>query len=237
MLADRYTEALREIPGLEPPFVPRLDRPELPVLPGPGHADYPLSRDELMQALLERGISTRRGIMNAHQEPAYAGHAAAGSASLGGRPGRGLLLPLYDGLSEDDQDYVIDCLRELASRAAIGASMTRPLVILGTGGRAYDLLDIVEAINAVTPTWEIVGFLDDAKPPGQPSPRVRGPGAAGRCSAVSESARSSTRSAATAASAIAPGDPGGDRPGGGAVRDAGAPGRLGLAACPTRVVV
>ena len=26
-----------------------------------------------MQALLERGISTRRGIMNAHQEAAYAG--------------------------------------------------------------------------------------------------------------------------------------------------------------------
>ena len=35
--------------------------------------------------------------------------------------------------------------------------MTRPLVILGTGGSAYDLLDIVEAINAVTPTWESSG--------------------------------------------------------------------------------
>ncbi len=46
--------------------------------------------------------------------------------------------------------------------------MTRPLVILGTGGSAYDLLDIVEAINAVqpTPTWKPIGFLDDARPAG-----------------------------------------------------------------------
>ena len=44
--------------------------------------------------------------------------------------------------------------------------MKRPLVILGTGGSAYDLLDIVEAINAVQPTWEPIGFLDDARPAG-----------------------------------------------------------------------
>src|SRR5437764_1320104 len=44
--------------------------------------------------------------------------------------------------------------------------MTRPLVILGTGGSAYDLLDIVGAINAVRPTWEPIGFLDDSRPAG-----------------------------------------------------------------------
>src|SRR4051794_15230058 len=40
------------------------------------------------------------------------------------------------------------------------------LVILGTGGNAQDVLDVVEAINAATPTWEIAGFLDDARSPG-----------------------------------------------------------------------
>ena len=44
--------------------------------------------------------------------------------------------------------------------------MTRPLVILGTGGTAYDLLDIIEAINAKKPTWELIGFLDDVQPVG-----------------------------------------------------------------------
>jgi sugar O-acyltransferase (sialic acid O-acetyltransferase NeuD family) len=42
----------------------------------------------------------------------------------------------------------------------------RPLVILGAGGNAYDVLDIVEAINAVAPAWEVVGFLDDRRPRG-----------------------------------------------------------------------
>ncbi len=44
--------------------------------------------------------------------------------------------------------------------------MTRPLIILGTGGSAYDVLDTVEAINAAAPTWKVAGFLDDARPAG-----------------------------------------------------------------------
>ena len=44
--------------------------------------------------------------------------------------------------------------------------MTRPLVILGTGGSAYDVLDIVAALNAESPTWKLAGFLDDARPAG-----------------------------------------------------------------------
>jgi sugar O-acyltransferase (sialic acid O-acetyltransferase NeuD family) len=45
--------------------------------------------------------------------------------------------------------------------------MPRSLIILGTGGSAYDVLDIVEAANAVRPTWQVEGFLDDARPAGQ----------------------------------------------------------------------
>ncbi len=40
--------------------------------------------------------------------------------------------------------------------------MTQKVIILGTGGSAYDILDTVEAINARAPTWELAGFLDDA---------------------------------------------------------------------------
>jgi sugar O-acyltransferase (sialic acid O-acetyltransferase NeuD family) len=45
--------------------------------------------------------------------------------------------------------------------------VSQSLIILGTGGSAYDVLDIVEAINAVTPTWHVAGFLDDAAEPGK----------------------------------------------------------------------
>lgn len=44
--------------------------------------------------------------------------------------------------------------------------MSRPLVILGSGGGAHDILDIVEALNAEAPTWELLGFLDDTRPAG-----------------------------------------------------------------------
>lgn len=39
----------------------------------------------------------------------------------------------------------------------------RELVIVGGGGHGRETLDIVEAINAVKPTWEFAGFVDDGK--------------------------------------------------------------------------
>ncbi len=38
------------------------------------------------------------------------------------------------------------------------------LIILGTGGSALDALDVLDAINADSPTWELLGFLDDSRP-------------------------------------------------------------------------
>ncbi len=36
-----------------------------------------------------------------------------------------------------------------------------PLIILGAGGFARETLDVVDAINAVSPTWDMLGFLVD----------------------------------------------------------------------------
>lgn len=44
--------------------------------------------------------------------------------------------------------------------------MDKRLIILGTSGNAYDILDIVEAINSRKPTWDVVGFLDDGRTAG-----------------------------------------------------------------------
>src|SRR5690606_30037120 len=41
--------------------------------------------------------------------------------------------------------------------------MITPLVILGAGGFARETLDVVDAINAVSPTWDMLGFLVDAQ--------------------------------------------------------------------------
>jgi sugar O-acyltransferase (sialic acid O-acetyltransferase NeuD family) len=38
------------------------------------------------------------------------------------------------------------------------------LVIIGAGGFAREVLDVVEAINRERPTWDVVGFVDDGDP-------------------------------------------------------------------------
>lgn len=37
----------------------------------------------------------------------------------------------------------------------------KDLIILGAGGAAYNLVEFVEDINEVNPTWNLLGFLDD----------------------------------------------------------------------------
>jgi dTDP-4-amino-4,6-dideoxygalactose transaminase len=116
-LAERYTRALVGIPGLVPPHVPGYARTNYQGYAVRVTPQFPLSRNELMQMLLDRRVSTRRGIMNAHQEAAYA---AAGPyhlpASEAARDGV-LLLPLYHTMTEADQDYVIDLLGTAGGRA------------------------------------------------------------------------------------------------------------------------
>lgn len=40
----------------------------------------------------------------------------------------------------------------------------KPLVILGAGGYAQELLWIVDDVNAKAPTWDFLGFIDPANP-------------------------------------------------------------------------
>jgi len=72
--------------------------------------EYPLTRDELMQVLLDRGVTTRRGIMNSHQEKAYSDEGWVLPVSEAARDAV-ILLPLHTLMTDEDQDLVIDVLR------------------------------------------------------------------------------------------------------------------------------
>ena len=73
----------------------------------------PVGAGELMRLLLRDGIATRRGIMAIHLEEAYAGsgadlpHTEAAARDV-------VLLPLFPGLSDEAQDYVIERLAQHA---------------------------------------------------------------------------------------------------------------------------
>ena len=73
--------------------------------------DTPISRDDLMQELLDRGISTRRGIMATHRELPYASGAWDALLPETNRAtDYGIILPLFDQLSDEDQAYVIESI-------------------------------------------------------------------------------------------------------------------------------
>jgi dTDP-4-amino-4,6-dideoxygalactose transaminase len=112
-LAREYSMALRNVSGLEAPFVPEWARTNYQAYPVRVTPEFSLTRNELMQVMLDSGISTRRGIMNSHQETAYADrwqnlpHSEAARDSV-------IMLPLFVGLSASDQDRVVETLCEPA---------------------------------------------------------------------------------------------------------------------------
>ena len=70
------------------------------------------SQIEVMQALLDKGIATRRGIMNSHQEPAYSPSIFTLPESESARDSV-VLLPLYCGMATEEVEAVVEALTQL----------------------------------------------------------------------------------------------------------------------------
>jgi perosamine synthetase len=78
-----------------------------------------------MQALLDRGVSTRRGVMNAHLEPAYQQCRSyiTGSdleRSVAAQQ-QSIMLPLFVQMTDDDLRYVAESLADVLSHQAVAA--------------------------------------------------------------------------------------------------------------------
>ena len=99
-------------------------------------------------ALARDGISSRRGIMAAHLEPAYAG--ASTAAAAGHRADHradSLILPLFHEMTDDDQSTA-SARRDPGGQAV---KAVRSLVLVGAGGFARETAELVRAINRVEP--------------------------------------------------------------------------------------
>lgn len=70
---------------------------------------------DFMQGLLDRGISTRRGIMNSHLEPAYAQNGShrvvGGLINSINAQNRTVVLPLFSQMADHEIDVVVDAMR------------------------------------------------------------------------------------------------------------------------------
>jgi dTDP-4-amino-4,6-dideoxygalactose transaminase len=115
-LAARYREQLADVAGVVLPVEPEWARTNwqtFHVRLGDG-----IDQRTVMQRMLDEGIATRRGVMNAHRERAY----PPGSWSAPGpltnselAQDRCIMLPLYHDMTEADQDRVVEALRHAVS--------------------------------------------------------------------------------------------------------------------------
>lgn len=113
ILAERYHQAFSSVEEVVPPREPASLRSNyqsylLRVLPKARK-----SRDEVMAELLRKGISTRRGIMAVHLEPAY--RERFGEIRLPETERafhETMILPLFVQMTEEEQDHVIEALKD-----------------------------------------------------------------------------------------------------------------------------
>jgi len=117
-LAERYQERLAKVPGVTTPAEPDWARTNW--------QSYVVRVDagrqrQIMQKLLDAGISTRRGAMNSHREAAYPARTWRAAGSLQESEiahDTAIVLPLFHQLTEADQDRVIDELTRAAGARA-----------------------------------------------------------------------------------------------------------------------
>ncbi len=117
-LADVYAAALSGSGLFIAPRDPPRTRSNWQSYPVRLQAKRALSQREVMKRFLDAGIATKRGISNAHQEPAYAGKrncriAPAGLAVSEFLRDNVVLLPLFHGMTDDEQQRVIDVCRQI----------------------------------------------------------------------------------------------------------------------------
>jgi len=114
-LAARYHDLLADVPGLRPVRDPLWGTTNYQSFWVELEPDYPLSRDELLGALADAGVSARAGIMAAHRQPAYAGHPHGPLPVTERLTDRSLILPLFHCLTTTEQQTVVDVLGAKAS--------------------------------------------------------------------------------------------------------------------------
>ncbi len=127
-IAARYRDLLAEIPGLVLPAEPDWARTNWQsyCIRLPESVD----QRDVMQEMLDEGIATRRGIMCAHREPAYADPATWRCAQASCKPGatcpnlaeseraqrQGVILPLFSQMTPEQQDRVASAVHQACSQ-------------------------------------------------------------------------------------------------------------------------
>ena len=75
-----------------------------------------ISRNELMEKMLDEGIATRRGVMTIHRELAYKNLDNNVSLPISEDTcDRSIILPLYVGIKTSELEYIVKCFKEFTN--------------------------------------------------------------------------------------------------------------------------
>jgi dTDP-4-amino-4,6-dideoxygalactose transaminase len=110
VLAERYNDALLQIPHLEAPHDPPYATRTWQSYCVRVSPLSPVGRTDLMQRLLDDGIPTRRGVMAIHEEQAHVSNYRADLPHTEAAAREVLMLPLFPDLTFEQQDYVVERL-------------------------------------------------------------------------------------------------------------------------------
>ena len=115
-LAAAYARMLADMRGVRTPTQPDWARSNWQsyCIGLPDWAD----QRQVMQAMLDRGVATRRGVMCAHLEAPYAGGRWAPLPQSERAHRHSILLPLYPQMTDENQHEVVEALRDALSAAA-----------------------------------------------------------------------------------------------------------------------
>ena len=111
-----YDRALADHPWLRTPHVPDYAGPNYQSYALRMTEDAPISRNELLQRLLDRDIAGRRGIMLSHLEAPYTAEGRVRLPLSERASDRSLLLPLYPQITTEQQEQVVAALFDAAEK-------------------------------------------------------------------------------------------------------------------------
>jgi dTDP-4-amino-4,6-dideoxygalactose transaminase len=115
-IAMQYLEAFKDIKGIRLPFEKEGYFTNYQSFSIFLEEDCPISRNELMQKMLDAGIATRRGIMTSHRETAYKKEFAGIHLPVSEMASdQSIILPLYVPMEQEEIDMVIGTFRDLVT--------------------------------------------------------------------------------------------------------------------------
>lgn len=119
-IANQYIELLKDIDCITLPIEKSSCRNNYQSFSIYLKKNCPIKRNDLMSILLERGISTRRGVMTSHREPAYQKESMDVKLPVSeDASDNSIIMPLFVPMKDEEIIYICDNFKNILSKSSL----------------------------------------------------------------------------------------------------------------------